>query len=267
MNILITGASRGLGLNHTKILSKSNENKIIITDISEQASDAFSSKDRLNLKHILSKKNVSIIYGDLNKKGDVNNLFDKIKTIFKNKIDCIICNAGGDIPGNNNNAYGNKPKQNDYMISTEEFDQIFKRNFNTSMNILKKIIPIMKKNKYGKIVTISSINALSDLSNEFAYSISKRSIIHYTKILARDLKKYNIQVNCICPGPTLTTRFMHTLKQRKKDEKNIIKKKKGFDRVAKPDDISNIVKFVISKEAEIFTGQIFVADYGFSIGR
>ena len=267
MNILITGASRGLGLNHAKILSLNNDNKIIITDISEGASNVFSLKDKLLLKRIVSKKNVKIIYGDLNKNLDVRLIFNNIKSIFKNKIDSVICNAGGDIPGNNINAFANKPKKNDYMISTKEFEQIFKRNFNPSLNILKKIIPVMKKNRYGKIVTISSINALSDSSNEFAYSISKNSIIHYSKILAKDLKKYNIQVNCICPGPTLTSRFMHTLNQRKKDEKKIIKKKKGLDRVANPDDISNVIKFILSKEAEIFTGQILVADYGFSIGR
>ena len=72
-----------------------------------------------------------------------------------------------------------------------------------------------------KIITISSVNALLDQSNEFAYSTAKNSIIHFSKILARDLLKYNIQVNCICPGPTVTSRFLHTLKQRKKMSKKV----------------------------------------------
>ena len=103
----------------------------------------------------------------------------------------------------------------------------------------------MKKNNYGKIITISSVNAITDLSNEFSYSIAKNSIIHYTKILARDLLKFNINVNCICPGPTMTSRFMHTLNQRKKEEQKIIHKINGLQRVAKPDDISKIVKFFL----------------------
>ena len=267
MNIIITGATRGQGLNHAKILSKKKSNKILITDISKDASNAYSVKDKQLLKKLLSNKNINIVYGDLNNIKQLNAIINNIKSLFQNKIDAVICNAGGDIPGNSVNAFANKAKINDYMISSKEFDQIYDRNFNTSFNFLKKIIPLMKRNKSGKIVTISSINALSDSSNEFAYSIAKNSIIHYTKILARDLKKNNIQVNCICPGPTLTTRFMHTLNQRKKAEQNIIKKTTGLDRVANPDDISKIIDFILSKDADILTGQIITADYGFSIGR
>ena len=267
MNIIITGATRGLGLNHAKILSRVNSNKIILTDISKTASTAFGQSDKLLLQELVLKKNVSVVYGNLNKQKDIVSILKKIKIIFKDKIDTVICNAGGDIPGNSSNAFGNKAKINDYMISTKQFDNIFKRNFSTSFNILKSIIPIMKKNNYGKIITISSINAITDLSNEFSYSIAKNSIIHYTNILARDLMKFNINVNCVCPGPTMSTRFMYTLSQRKLDEQKIINKKRGLKRVAKPDDISKIVKFLLSKDAEVFTGQLFIADYGFSIGR
>ena len=267
MNILITGASRGLGLNHARILSESKKNKIIITDISEGASSAFSNKDKETFNKLLKKKNIHIVYSNLIFTKDIDLVTIKIKKIFKNKIDAIICNAGGDIPGESIKAFGNKSKINDYMISTIEFEQIYKRNFNTTFNILKKIIPLMKKNKYGKIITISSVNALLDQSNEFAYSTAKNAIIHFTKILARDLLKYNIQVNCICPGPTVTSRFLHTLKQRKKNEINIINKNKGLGRIAQPNDISNLIEFLLSKNAEILTGQIITADYGYSIGK
>ena len=58
MNILITGASRGLGLNHAKILSKNKKNNIILTDISEGASSAFSNKDKKTLNKLLKNKNI-----------------------------------------------------------------------------------------------------------------------------------------------------------------------------------------------------------------
>ena len=267
MNILITGASRGLGLNHAKILSKNKKNNIILTDISEGASSAFSNKDKKTLNKLLKNKNIHIIYSNLIFTNEIKLITTKIKKIFKNKIDAIICNAGGDIPGESITAFGNKSKTNDYMIPTIEFDQIYKRNFDTAFNILKKIVPLMKKNNHGKIITISSVNALLDQSNEFAYSTAKNSIIHFSKILARDLLKHNIQVNCICPGPTVTSRFLHTLKQRKKNETNILKKNKGLGRIAQPNDISNLIEFLLSKNAEILTGQIIAADYGYSIGK
>ena len=267
MNILVTGASRGMGLNHVKILSLNKKNKILITDISNLASKVFSKNEEKLLNKILSQNNVSIVYGDLNKKKDLDIIISKTKSFFKSKLDAIICNAGGDIPGKSLSGYADQAKINDYMIDTATFKEIFERNFHTTFNTLKKIIPIMKKNKSGKIITISSINAIFDSTNEFAYSIAKNSIIKFTKILARDLKKFNIQVNCLCPGPTFTTRFKHTLGQRKKNESSLINKKKGFDRVATMDEISNIINFLLSKDAEIITGQVIVADLGVSIGK
>ena len=267
MNIIITGASRGMGLNHAKFLSNNKSYKIIITDISKEASSVFNIKEKNNLNQILKKKNVKICYGDLTKQLDIKKVIKEIKLTFKNKIDAVICNAGGDIPGNAINAYAAKPKINNYMIKTSEFNQIFNRNFITTFNFLKKIVPIMKKNKYGKIITISSINAILDLPNEFSYSVSKKSVIHFSKILARDLIKYNIQVNCLCPGPTLTSRFLFTLKDRKKNEKAIVNKKNGLNRIANQDDISKIINFLLSKDANILTGQTIIADYGYSIGK
>ena len=79
MNIVITGASRGLGLSHAKVLSNINSNKIIITDISKSASSAFSQNDRILLKKLILKKNVDIVYGDLNKHTDVVNILKKLK--------------------------------------------------------------------------------------------------------------------------------------------------------------------------------------------
>ena len=68
MNILVTGASRVMGLNHVKILSLNKKNKILITDISNLASKVFSKNEEKLLNKILSQNNVSIVYGDLNKK-------------------------------------------------------------------------------------------------------------------------------------------------------------------------------------------------------
>ena len=79
MNIVITGASRGLGLNHAKVLSRKNSNRIIITDISKTASAAFSKNDKKLLQELISKKNVYIIYGNLNRQIDIMNILKKLK--------------------------------------------------------------------------------------------------------------------------------------------------------------------------------------------
>ncbi len=267
MNIIITGASRGMGLSHADILSLNNQNKIIIIDISKKASTAFSTKEKNKLNKVLKRNNVKIYYCDLLNQKKIKDTFKEIFMNFKNKIDAIICNAGGDVPGTSINAYADKPKINDYMINQKIFDEIFRRNFETTLNTVKMVVPLMKKNKKGKIITTSSVNANMNLSNEFSYSTAKNSVIHLTKILSRDLLNYNIQVNCICPGPTLTSRFSHTIRQRKQNEKKLLNKSSGLNRIANPKDISNVFKFFLSNEGDVLTGQIITADYGYSIGK
>jgi len=267
MNIIITGASRGLGLNHAKFLS-SNNNKIFLTDISKEASKAFSkTNERDEVVKYFKKNKVSykFEYGDLTKISDCKKIIKSAIKWFENNIDVVICNAGGDIPGKLKNAFGKKLKINNYLISTKEFYNIFDRNFITSFNFIKTILPHMKKNKNGKIITVSSINAITDSSNEFAYSISKNAIIKMSKILARDLKKFNINVNCICPGPTKTSRFIFTLKDRSKTEKKIFKKKTGLNRVAEKNEISEVISFLCSKQSNLITGQIIIVDGGISL--
>ncbi len=268
MNIFITGALRGMGLNHAKIFNKSNNN-LFLTDISKSASNVFSSKiDNDNLENIFkSSNNIKIEYGDLTNYGNANKITKSALKWFKNDIDVIICNAGGDIPGKSLDGYSDKAKINDYMVNTNQFLQIFERNFLTTFNIIKSFVPQMKINNKGIIITIGSTNALINSKNEFAYSIAKNSIIKMTKIIAKDLKSSNISVNCVCPGPTKTSRFMHTIKQRKASEQSFLKNTSGLNRAAQMDEISNIVYELTKKKLRYMTGQIITIDGGISLDQ
>jgi len=265
MNILITGASRGMGLNHAKIFNKSN-NKLFLTDISKSAFSVFHNEnDEKNFIRIFQHNNIKSGYGDLTVFSESKKIINHALKWFDNDIDIVICNAGGDIPGKSITGYADKAKINDYMISSKEFSEIFNRNFLTTFNTIKSILPQMKKNKKGTIITVGSTNALINSKNEFAYSIAKNSIIKMTKILAKDLKDFNISVNCICPGPTKTSRFMFTSKQRKKEELALLHKKTGLNRAAEMDEISLIVNMLTHKKARFITGQIIAIDGGVSL--
>ena len=137
MNIFITGALRGMGLNHAKIFNKSNNN-LFLTDISKSASNVFSSKiDNDNLENIFkSSNNIKVEYGDLTNYRNANKITKSALKWFKNDIDVIICNAGGDIPGKSLDGYSDKAKINDYMVNTNQFLQIFERNFLTTFNMV-----------------------------------------------------------------------------------------------------------------------------------
>ena len=246
---LVTGASRGLGRRFSIVLSKMGANVVL----------AARNKDKLlETQEIIRNANGECyaVDIDVNSEESISSAFEKAERQY-GEISILINNAGIAV------------SKSSLKTSIEDWDNVINTNLRGVFTCSKVFAnKLLVHKKPGKIVNISSIAAEIVLGNYLSsYCASKAAVSHLTRTLAFEYAKYNIQVNCICPGPTLTSRFMHTLNQRKQDEKKIIKKKKGLDRVANPDDISNIIKFILSKDAEIFTGQILVADYGFSIGR
>jgi len=262
-NLIVTGATRGLGLNHVLYLSKEKYNLAII-DISEEASNVYgemSSVKRLITK--LNKNNTKNIFYkcDLTNFKETKEVFSQIFKDFK-KIHGCVFNAGGDVSGKSKKADGSKPKQNDLRISSEDNDVIMNRNYLTCFNSIKAIAPYMKKQKFGSIVTTSSMTANQGVEIEISYSVAKTAIAQLTRSTAVNLRKYGVNVNSIAPGGTSTGRFLSTIKDRsKKDREKIFSKSSSkFLKPADMKDISSVVSFLLSEKASYVSGQIIRID-------
>ena len=233
---VITGASGGMGL---EISSKLSQNNISILMLDIQSP----SKDFLN-----KNKNCQF------KKVDVTN-FNKMKShidAFYKKhrsIDYLVNTTGV--------LWFNKDVSA-VDINSNVWDKVFEINLKSMMYLSKIIVPKMKKNKFGSMVHISSVDALSgDDKPQDAYGASKAAMIRLSKSFAIQFASNNIRSNIILPG-AIETGMQKRWKKKPSAKKNL-EKVIPLKRVGKPADISNSIMFLLSEQANYITGtEIFV---------
>ena len=264
-NIIITGGTRGLGLSHALYLSK-NSYDLAILDISKDACKVYNEVNGIEdiLAMLTFHGTTNRFYEcDLTEIDTTNIVFENIINDFDQIHGCVL-SAGGDIVGNDKNASGGKAVINNFEIDEKEHDTIFDRNYKTTLNSLKAIIPHLKQNKYGKVVTTSSISANYGVEKETAYSVSKAAIIQLTRSVATECRPMGVNVNCIAPGATLTGRFLANIENRSDEDKEKIYSTEGsiLIKPAEPSSISSVVSFLISEESKYISGQVIRIDGG-----
>ena len=223
--VLITGASNGIG----KVLYKSYK------------------KLGANVIGTYNKKKIKgLIPLDFDDEKSITNFFEKIKNV--NKIDVLINNAGI----NKINAINN--------LNEDDAKSILNINTIGPMLLTKEISKKMIKNRYGKLINISSIFGLVSKEKRVVYSMSKFGLNGLTKGSAIDLAKFNILVNSVSPGFVITKLTMRVLGA----EISKIKKKIPIKRLAKPEEIANLVLFLSSKKNTYICGENIFIDGGFT---
>lgn len=264
-NIIITGGSRGLGLSHALYLSEKGYN-LAIVDLSRDACKVYGEIENIDdlLSRLSLNKTKNRFYEcDLTDFSKTELIFKQITEDFSS-IQGAIFSAGGDIIGNDKQAAGNKSNQNNFQINERDHEAVFDRNYKTTLNSIKSISGHFQKNKFGSIVTTSSISANYGVTQETAYSISKAAVAQLTRSVAAELRPFGVNVNSIAPGATLTGRFKETIKNRsKEDQEKIFSTSKSILlNPAKPEYISSVVEFLISKKSKYISGQTIRIDGG-----
>lgn len=158
-------------------------------------------------------------------------------------IDILVNNAGWD-------------KLEPFVESTPEtWDRVIAINFRGVINCCKAVIPGMQARGGGKIVSIASDAGRVGSSGEAVYSGCKAAIIAFSKTIARELARNNINVNVVCPGPTETALLRGVME---KQPKVLEAMKRGIPmrRLGKPEDLAGAVAFFASPDADYATGQV-----------
>ena len=240
-NILITGSSRGIGLSIATTLNDCGYN-IFVTG-----------RDEKKLKTIKEKYGFCdyFVY-DLTKKNSPEDLFAKIEQKHKN-IDILINNAGDYV-------YNQIEKTSD-----EEIDRIITLNSKVPFVLTKLTVPKMKNNKWGRIINIGSISGAVGEGNASLYSMTKSSLIGFTKALALELAEYKITVNTINPG-WVDTNLIDNEGLKEDFSKEEIVETIPQRRFVHPEEVANLCKYLISEEAKGITGQSINLCAGLSIG-
>ncbi|MDQ5984112.1 MAG: 3-oxoacyl-[acyl-carrier-protein] reductase FabG [Eubacteriales bacterium SKADARSKE-1] len=147
-------------------------------------------------------------------------------------------------------------------VSDEEFLNMLEINMISPIKLLRGLISSMKKRNYGRIINIASIWAVVSKEGRSIYSATKNAMHGITNTLALELAPYNILVNTVCPGFTLTEL---TKKNNSEEQIKEISREIPMKRMAKPEEIANVIYFLGSEENTYITGQKICADGGFTV--
>lgn len=181
---------------------------------------------------------------DLSSKASVNNYLEKIAN---RQIDIIINNAGVNFP------------QNTGELEDRDIEDTISINLVSPIRVINGLVDGMKKRRWGRIVNIGSIFGTVARERQALYAASKHGLVGLTKALALELGPYGILVNSVSPGFTDTQ-----LTRRNTPAKNAeIAKDIPLNRFAKPEEIAEVVLFLISKKNTYINGADIVVDGGF----
>lgn len=240
---IVTGAGQGIGREIALTLAKEGA-KVVVTDITDKIYDV--------VKKIESSgSQVLAIKVDVSKRKQTEEMAKKTLQKF-GRIDILVNNAGI------------FPFKSLLEMKEEDWDHVLDVNLKGVFNCTKAVLPTMTKQKYGKIVNITSIAGTRvGFLNLAHYSASKGGILGFTKSVALELAQYNINVNTIAPGAIDTPGArtgMGSKEAREQFAKTIPAK-----RIGEPIDIANLVVFLASDESSYITGECIVVDGGFTI--
>ena len=170
------------------------------------------------------------------------------------KIDILVNNAGWD-------------KIEPFVKNSPEFwDRVISINLKGPIHCTRAVLDPMMERKYGKIINISSDAGRVGSTGEAVYSACKGGMIAFTKTMARELARYQINVNCVCPGAT-DTPLLAEITGGETGAKIIeaMVKAVPFRRLAKPEDLAGPVAFLASDEASFITGQTLSVSGGLTM--
>ena len=231
--VLVTGASRGIGLEAAKHFSKEGY-KVIGT-----------SRGDFNLGELIGDDSAISVQLDLMSKQSIKNLFADLKS--QDLLPSVLVNNAG------------ITKDQLFMrMKDEDWDDVIETNLNGLFRVTKAFIKPMVKNKFGRVINISSVAGLMGNSGQVNYSSSKSAMVGFSRSLAKELGSRNITSNVVAPG-FIETDMTTFLKDEEKVEviKNIPMKKFG-----NVEDVAKCIVFLASDEANYITGQTISVDGG-----
>ncbi|MDA9685812.1 3-oxoacyl-[acyl-carrier-protein] reductase [Candidatus Actinomarina] len=235
---LVTGGSRGIGKAIAQKLSETSNVAVGYSNSKEQAVEVVNSIQA-------NGGNAIAVQIDVTDNDSVEKCFELIEKEFSS-VEILVNNAG-------------ITKDNIFpRLKQDDWDSVIDTNLTGSFRTSQRAIKGMMKNKWGRILFISSVAGISGNTGQSNYAASKAGMIGLAKTISKELGSRNITSNVIAPGyiDTDMTSFLND------EQKEEIIGQLSIKRVGKPEDIANMVAFLCSDESEYITGQVFPVDGG-----
>jgi 3-oxoacyl-[acyl-carrier protein] reductase len=238
---IVTGSGQGIGKEIILAFAKEGS-KVVISDITDKIYEVAEEVKKLGQEALAVKC-------DVTKPEEVKNMIETTLKKF-GKIDILVNNAG---------IFPFKPFTE---ITEQDWDKVINVNLKGTFNCTKAVLPTMIKQKYGKIINISSIaGTIVGFTQLTHYCASKAAIVGFTRALALEVAQHGINVNAIAPGPIETPGTQALGKEIHEQ----IKKAIPLARWGKPEEIATLAVFLASDDSNFITGQCIVADGGYTI--
>ena len=236
-NVLITGAVGGIGKSICMLLSK--KYNLILVGRNKNKLDSFLENHRSVIKRITC---------DLRDKAEIKKLYESIVN-DELQIDILINNAGV----TDDSLF--------IRMNYEKWENVIETNLNSNFLLTNLFSKIMIKQKWGRIINITSIVGHTGNLGQANYSAAKAGIVGMTKSIAIELAKWNITVNCVSPG-FIQTKMTENLNDQ---QKQAIIKKVPLGKIGLPEDVANCVQFLASEHSSYITGETIQVNGGMAM--
>ena len=238
-NVIVTGATRGIGREIALTLAQNGANIAMnYRNLNSEVEDLINEIKSLGVNALAIKCDVSIT-------EEVDNFLKEVKAHY-NTIDILVNNAGITKDGLI------------LRMKEEDFDDVLDVNLKGTFNTTKSVSSIMVRQKYGKIINISSVVGIAGNAGQCNYAASKAGVIGFSKSVARELASRNINVNVVAPG-YINTDMTKNLPDKVKEE---IIKSIPMKKIGDPKAVANLVLFISSNLSNYITGQVINVDGG-----
>ncbi len=241
---VVTGGGSGIGRAICLALAAEGA-KLAVLDVNEASAQAVA-------REVEDRGSAAVsLQVDITQSGRVRAAVKSIEAGL-GPIDILVNNAGWD-------------KAEPFLSSAEEtWDRVLAVNLKGHIVVTRAVLEGMVARRRGKIVIISSDAGRTGSSGEVVYSAAKAGLLGFTKALAREMARYQINVNAVCPGPTDTPLFAEIARE-SPGLGTALERAIPFRRLGKPEDVAGAVVFLASDEASYITGQTLSVSGGLTM--
>lgn len=249
-HVLVTGAGGGIGRATAIALSKEGAKVSVHYAHNQAGADA--------TVHMICESGgtASAFQADLGKRPEIRHLHEQATSCYGD-VDILINNAG----------IGALHSIDRIMeISDDDWDAVMDLNVTAPAMLAKLVLPSMVERRTGSIINISSIRGMLGNPNLAAYCTSKGALALLTRQLACDYSPYGVRVNCVCPGFVASEMFNGYLQKQEDPEEAlaVFSSMAPMNRVGQPEEIAQVVRWLVSEQASFITGVVFPVDGGYT---